>query len=335
MSCGCTKPKCSTTSTCSCSSCTSSSTNCATVCTALVVSNSWNVPACGASAILSVAGLTTVLIGSYVYSPSYGWFRISAFDSVNAQITVVNDCLSGNASPGSVVPALTTFIFGAPPAYDSFAFVITNAWAVPACAASVVLDTAGLETVLIGSYIWLSGYGYFRITAFDSINQELTVVNDCTSGNAAPGTAVPTTAEFTFGNPPATSIIDSIIDSNIDTLFAFTTWVPTVTPVAPMTFTGSPTILSARYLQVGKLVMFMASFTVVVNVAGSVINLSLPVTAVSQGLTITTQITNNSQIVAGTSSISTVNSIDLRLAAVASYTPGIVGPTVYGFYEAA
>lgn len=92
------------------------------MCTSLIVANSWNVPACSASAIISVPGLTTVLIGSYIWNPTYGWFRVTAFDSVNAQLTVFNECLDGNATPGSVVPAGTQFVFGSPPASTNVTF---------------------------------------------------------------------------------------------------------------------------------------------------------------------------------------------------------------------
>src|SRR5690242_8821448 len=99
--------------------CTDECENCGTVCTALIVQNSWNIPACSALAVLSVPGLESVLIGSYIYNPSYGAFRITAFDSVNGQITVINECFDQNEAPGTVVPALTEFVFIARPA-DSY-----------------------------------------------------------------------------------------------------------------------------------------------------------------------------------------------------------------------
>lgn len=115
MSCNCSsKTKCGCSTSCS-TSCSSCDTTCAAVCTALEVANSWNIPACSAEAVLSVPGLETVLIGSYIYNPTYGWFQVTAFDSANHQITVMNECFDANAAAGTVVPALTTFIFSAPP----------------------------------------------------------------------------------------------------------------------------------------------------------------------------------------------------------------------------
>lgn len=112
MSCSSCSSSCSS---CSCSDCTSTSTTCAEVCTALVISNAWNIPSCSASAVLSVPGLETILIGSYLWNPTYGWFRVTAFDSVNFQVTVINECFDANAAAGTVVPAGTQFVFGAPP----------------------------------------------------------------------------------------------------------------------------------------------------------------------------------------------------------------------------
>jgi len=100
---------------CSCNSscgCTSSYIVplCPEFCTSLSVTNAWNVPACGQSAVLAIPGLRTVLIGSFLYNPTYGFFEITGFNSINYQVTVVNNCYVENAAPGTVVPANTKFI---------------------------------------------------------------------------------------------------------------------------------------------------------------------------------------------------------------------------------
>ena len=400
---GCSKCSCTTTSTCGCSS---STTNCPTICGSVIVSNSWNVPACGSSAILSVAGLSSVLVGAYVWNPTYGWFRISAFDSVNGQITVVNDCDTGNASPGSVVPALTEFVFGTPP--DNASVVVeTGAWTVPACSATVVVDTPNISSALIGSYIWNPTYGWYRITAFNSTLRQMTLENDCNYGNSAPGTSIPANSEFIFSTPPDDTTTSVVTDSwtvpacaatvvavvlnatslavgsyiwnttygwyrvtafdpilreatlendctlgnsvagtvvaadtefvigtpPIDNYFEWTDYVPTVTPTAPLTFTGSATILFAKYMQIGKTVFFKVSYQVTVNVPGAVMTMDLPVTAVSEGLSASCQITDGGVIQTGSTSIQTVNTIAIRMYDASNYTAGVVGPTIYGFYE--
>jgi hypothetical protein len=90
------------------------------VCTALIVDNAWNIPACDAEAVLSIPGLTTVLVGSYLYNPTYGSFLITGFNSVNGEVTIENTCLPGNADPGTVVPAGTEFIFGQVPTLTEY-----------------------------------------------------------------------------------------------------------------------------------------------------------------------------------------------------------------------
>lgn len=198
----------------SCKSCSSPCTKacgvcvcpqCTAVCTALVVSNSWNVPACGAEAVLSIPGLTTVLIGAYIYNPTYGRFRITAFDSVNQQVTVINECLSGNAAPGTVVPALTSFIFSAPPSSGDATNI--SSWSIPTCDNTATIETAGLTNVVIGSYLWNPTYGYFQVAAFDSSNGEITVLNECFAENAAALTVVPAGTTFLFVDTPGFSSV--------------------------------------------------------------------------------------------------------------------------------
>ncbi len=165
---------CSSCTGCSCSSCVSTSTECAEVCTALVVSNAWNIPACDASAVLSVPGLETILIGSYLWNPTYGWFRVTAFDSVNFQITVFNECFDANAAAGTVVPAGTQFVFGAPPGAGQVYFVGSSGgtgFTIPASQGNVVFGTTSPT-------VTLTSPGTYSITGAMSYGP-----NGCTSTN--------------------------------------------------------------------------------------------------------------------------------------------------------
>lgn len=158
--------KCGSYSSCGC---TKECPSCAAVCASLQVNNAWNVPACSAQAVLSVPGLTTLLIGSYVWNPTYGWFRVTAFDSVNGQVTVINECLAANAAPGTVVPALTEFIFGTPPANTNItyqgvsagtAYTLTNVStevAFGTTQSNIIITNPG--TYLISANVVFSGNG--------------------------------------------------------------------------------------------------------------------------------------------------------------------------------
>lgn len=143
--------------------------------------------------------------------------------------------------------------------------VINNSWNIPACSASATLSTTNLKNVLVGSYLFSPTYGYFKITSFNAVTGELAVTNECQSVNAAAGTIVPAYTLFSIGVPPAdTGWLD---------------WTPTLTPLAPMTLTGT-SIVQAKYNR------NTASKTVDLNVyintttvaaASSAIDISLPI----------------------------------------------------------
>lgn len=137
MSCGC-KKSCSGSCSCSSSCAPTECDPCSQVCTALQVSNSWNVPACDAYAVLYVPGITTVLIGSYISNPTYGTFKITSINSTGGKITIQNECLAGNAAPGTVVPAFTEFVFGTPPTLTEY-----STW-VPVVTASGAMTVSAL-----------------------------------------------------------------------------------------------------------------------------------------------------------------------------------------------
>lgn len=155
MSCGC-----STVSSCT-TACTTTCPTCTAVCTALQAANSWNIPSCSKEAVLSFPGLATVLIGSYVYNPTYGMFLITGFNSITGAVTVFNECLDMNAAPGTTVPALTTFIFTAPPSTTNVTYseysVGTN-YTLTGSSADVTFGTTSpvITLTLPGTYL-LSG----------------------------------------------------------------------------------------------------------------------------------------------------------------------------------
>lgn len=99
---------------CGCSSnyvqCCTTPTNCSELCNSFVATNSFNIPAVGANAVLNVANLKQLTIGTYIYNPTYGYLRIVSFDATLGQLTVTNDGTYGNAAPGTIIPAATSFL---------------------------------------------------------------------------------------------------------------------------------------------------------------------------------------------------------------------------------
>lgn len=206
MGCGCTK----STSCGRCSNCnkpTCPAENCPEVCTSIIIGNSWNVPACGEKAVVSAPGLKSVLIGSYLYNPTYGQFKITAFDSINSIVTILNECYVGNAPAGTVVPALTQFILSAGANAGQSVVVLSDA-AFPSCGNTTNLNVVGLTNVPVGAYIWHPTYGYLRIVSYNAPTSALTVQNDCLCP-AGTGPNILSGSVFVITDPPVSDNLSS------------------------------------------------------------------------------------------------------------------------------
>lgn len=81
----------------------------------LRIESAWNIPKFGASAVLSVPGTSVVPVGAVLWHPTYGYFKISGFDSDQRLLTLTNEGASGNLPPGTQVPACTVFTVSPPP----------------------------------------------------------------------------------------------------------------------------------------------------------------------------------------------------------------------------
>lgn len=129
--------------------------------TAVVTSGTaFNMPACGQSVTVKFPGLKKLQPGSFLWNTTYGYLQVTAFDCVNEQAVLYNDCQLANASPGTAIPACTSFNVVDPPYEDASncgegVFVI-NDFIVPVLGATVDVDvntTAGLtlgQTVQVG-----------------------------------------------------------------------------------------------------------------------------------------------------------------------------------------
>lgn len=79
------------------------------------IADSWNIPACGESAIVNGISLRAIVVGSYLWNPDFGYFEVTAFNSGTGQMTILNHCTVGNAAVGTNVPACTEFTVTVPP----------------------------------------------------------------------------------------------------------------------------------------------------------------------------------------------------------------------------
>lgn len=150
--------------------------------------NPWNIPACGLTAVVIVNGLKAIPIGVNLWDKDLGYFEVIAFDANSSQITIRNNCISGNAAAGTAVPACTEFIITATPCDCGPESDICVAIDFTAPEIDVPLDitvtsTIGLtagDTVQIGSGLYL--------VQEIKVNNVITIVNK--GSGITPGTSV-------------------------------------------------------------------------------------------------------------------------------------------------
>ncbi len=155
---------------------------------ALKVENSWNVPACGETATLTIPGLTNIVIGSYLWNEEYGYFEITAFDSGLQQVTVINRCNEGNAAPGTGVDACTLFVNTTPPAdtSDTGQACVAVSFTAPAVSACIDITLTNTTNITAGDVIQI-GSGFYRVSEIKPND----IINICNDGEGiTPGTSV-------------------------------------------------------------------------------------------------------------------------------------------------
>lgn len=152
------------------------------------IQSDWNVPLCGASAILSVPGLVTASVGSSIWHDSFGYFEIIAYDAIGQTITVQNNCLDGNAAPGTQIPACTTFAISPPPCCQGTqdgVFVAID-FTAPDEGDCIDITLTSVEGLLAGYGVSI-GSGIYDLTEIKANN----VVTICNNGEGiVPGTPV-------------------------------------------------------------------------------------------------------------------------------------------------
>lgn len=158
---------------------------------ALKVQTAWNVPDCDQFATVSIPGLSSITIGSYLWNPTYGFFQVTGFNSATQQVVILNTCVEGNATAGTQVPACTDFNLSSPPCNCSnqnpslfpYLAVDFTAPSVDDCTNITVTNVNGLQ---IGKQVAISTGTY---TLDDIINP--TTITICNNGDGdTPGTIV-------------------------------------------------------------------------------------------------------------------------------------------------
>lgn len=141
--------------------------------------NSWNIPACGNLVTFVVGDLNTFHIGAYIWSETYGYFEVVGFDRNTHQLTVINNCIEGNATPGTKVEACSLFIVVDPPLEAGGAngqVCLELDFTAPAVSSCILITVTTIGTLVAGDTVRI-GSGTYRVQEINSATT-ITICND-------------------------------------------------------------------------------------------------------------------------------------------------------------
>jgi hypothetical protein len=173
--------------------------------TGVSISNTFNMPACNQTAVLVIPGLQLINIGVYLWNTVYGYLKVVSFDFASSSVVVENECLEGNAVPGTTIPACTVFTIVDIPnlAVNACENSIVDSGSLMVCSGGIMHPLDGAE---IGQIPVLTD-PVNNIVSFQNIDiptricEELTIDLTLIAGNAGPYVLTVTdTATFAPGN---------------------------------------------------------------------------------------------------------------------------------------
>lgn len=142
--------------------------------------DTWNVPVIGEDVAVSFPQVSVLPVGSYLYSPIYGYFRISHWNPRNQTAGLRNEGIPGTAAPGTSIPATALFITAPRPCCQDdnaslFPFLSANFTAQDIGVQRSVSTTStfGLRT---GELIRI-GEGVYRLVTINS-SREIVILNE-------------------------------------------------------------------------------------------------------------------------------------------------------------
>lgn len=147
--------------------------------TTVKTSSTFNMPACNATATLTVPGLKNIQIGSYLWNATYGYLKVESFDYLASQVVVRNECQTGNAAAGTSIPACTLFTVTDPP-HDAGSgqlgvFVAVD-FVAPANGNCIDIAVTSVAGLVVGSNVQISS-GIYRVSGIVD-NTTITICND-------------------------------------------------------------------------------------------------------------------------------------------------------------
>lgn len=142
--------------------------------------DTWNVPVIGEDISVLFPQVSVLPVGSYLYSPIYGYFRISHWNPRNQTAGLRNEGIPGTAAPGTAVPAAALFITAPRPCCQD-----DNASLFPFLAANFTAQDVGLQRSVsttstfglrTGELIRI-GEGVYRLITINS-SREIVILNE-------------------------------------------------------------------------------------------------------------------------------------------------------------
>lgn len=153
--------------------------------TAIRCDAAWNVPDCGESAVVAFSAVKSVLLGSYLWNTTYGYFKIIDFDVSRALLTLENMCIEGyELQVGAQVPGCTLFIVTPPPDVtqqsDLYPYLAADC-VTPAVGNCIPIEVTSIQGLSVGKNVVIGPYT-FRISSIDNA----THIHICNDGGATP-----------------------------------------------------------------------------------------------------------------------------------------------------
>jgi len=157
----------------------------------VVIQDEFQVPAVDSDIQVSVKNLVNVVVGSYLWHPAYGSLKIVYWDDCKKKIGLLNEGLTGNAAPGSVVPECTAFVPSSRPCcadqdnFQLFPFLAED-FEAPGVGQSRTIQVTSTFGLVEGTNIRI-GTGIYYL---EQINSSLEVVITNTGAGQTPGDIV-------------------------------------------------------------------------------------------------------------------------------------------------
>lgn len=157
----------------------------------VVVEDEFQIPAVDEDIQVCVKNLINVVIGSYLWHPSYGSLKIVYWDSCKKKIGLLNEGLTGTAAPGSTVPECTAFVPSSRPCcadqdnFQLFPFLAEN-FEAPGVGISRTIQVTSTFGLVAGTNVRI-GEGVYLL---EQINSSLEIVITNEGAGQTPGDTV-------------------------------------------------------------------------------------------------------------------------------------------------